>query len=105
MKYLQEARTLWQTSVPLRGQASTVPGELLRAVEKLRDEAQRNGNLNWGSEHEVLIAYLRENLIGSALFGQTAAQEIETDLDRLGKFGYLETSEAAYDRLTDRVIA
>ena len=28
VKYLQEARTLWQTSVPLRGQASTVPGEL-----------------------------------------------------------------------------
>ena len=76
----------------------------MRAVEKLRYEAQRNGNLNWASGHEALIAYLREKLTPSALFGQTAAQEIETELDRLGKFGYPETSEAPYDRLTDRVI-
>ena len=39
VKYQQEARSLWQTSVPPRGQAATVQGELLRAVEKLRDEA------------------------------------------------------------------
>ena len=104
VKYQQEARSLWQTSVPPCGQAATVQGELLRAVEKLRDEARRNGNLNWGSGQEALIAYLRENLIGSALFGQSAAQEIEANLDRLSKFGYPETSEAPYDRLTDRVI-
>jgi hypothetical protein len=77
VEYLQEARSLWQTSVPLHGQAATVQGELLRAVENLRDEAQRNGNLNWGSGQEAFIAYLRENLIGSALFDQTAAREIE----------------------------
>jgi hypothetical protein len=81
-----------------------VQGELLRAVEKLRDEAQRNGNLHWGSGHETFIAYLQENLIGSAPFDQTAAQEIEADLDRLAKFEYPESSEAPYDRLTDRVI-
>jgi hypothetical protein len=57
-----------------------------------------------GSGRGALIAYLRENLIGSALFGQTAAQEIEADLDRLGKFEDPETSEAPYDRLNDRVI-
>ena len=93
VKYLQEARSLWQTSVPPRGQAATVQGELLRAVERLRDEAQRNGKLNWDSGQEAFIAYLREKLIGSALFDQTAAQEIEADLDRLGKFEYPETSE------------
>jgi hypothetical protein len=104
VEYLQEARSLWQTSVPPHGQAPTVQGELLRAVEKLRDEAQRNGNLNWSSGHEAFIAYLRETLIGSAMFDQTAAQEIETDLARLAKFEYPETSEAPYDRLTDRLI-
>jgi hypothetical protein len=104
VKYFEEARSLWQTSVPPRGQAATVQGELLRAVEKLRDEDQRNGNLNWGSGHEEFIAYLREKLIGPALSDQTAAQEIEADLDRLGKSEYPETSEALYDRLADRVI-
>ena len=104
VRYLQEARSLWQTSVPSRGQTSTVQGELLRAVERLRDEAQRNGNLNCGSGQETFIAYLREKLVGSALFDQTVAPEIEADLDRLGMFEYPETSEVPYDRLTDRVI-
>jgi len=75
VKYLEEARSLWQTSVPANGQSATVQGELLRAVEKLRDEAQRNGNLNWGSGHEVFIEYLRENLLGSAWFDQTAPRK------------------------------
>jgi hypothetical protein len=60
VKYLEEARSLWQTPVPASGHAATVQGELLRAVEKLRDEAQRNGNLNWGSGHEVFIEYSGE---------------------------------------------
>lgn len=82
MKYPQEARSLWRTSVPHSGQAATVQGELLRAVEKLRDEAQRNGNINWDGGYETLIAYLRDNLLGSTLFDQTAAEEMESDLDR-----------------------
>jgi hypothetical protein len=72
VKYPQEARSLWRTSVPHSGQAATIQGELLRAVEKLRDEAQRNGNINWDGGYETLIAYLRDNLLGSPLFGQTA---------------------------------
>ena len=60
MKYPDEARSLWQTSVPRSGLAATVQGELLRAVEKLRDEAQRNGNINWNQDHQALIAYLRD---------------------------------------------
>ena len=76
VKYPDEARSLWQTSVPRSGQAATVQGELLRAVEKLRDEAQCNGNLNWNEDHQALIAYLQDTLFRSALFGQAAVQEI-----------------------------
>jgi hypothetical protein len=104
VKYLEEVRSLWRTSVPRSGQAATVHGELLRAVEKLRDEAQRNGNINWDTGHEILIAYLRDNLPGSALFDKTAGQEIKTDLDSLSTFEYPDTSDAPYDRLADRVI-
>ena len=43
MLYFEEAKSIWQTYVPKSGQAETVQGELLRAVEKLRDEAIRNG--------------------------------------------------------------
>jgi hypothetical protein len=104
MEYPDEARSLWQTSVPRNGQAATVQGELLRAVEKLRDEAQRNGNINWNDSHQALIAYLRDTLLGSAVFDQAAALEIETDLDRLSRYEYPEASDAPYDRLADRVI-
>ncbi|CAH8770501.1 hypothetical protein [Paenibacillus dendritiformis] len=47
MKYFNEAKYFWQTYVPKQGQAETVQGELIRAIEKLRGEAQRNGNINW----------------------------------------------------------
>jgi hypothetical protein len=47
VEYFEEARSLWLRYVPPRGQAETVQGELIRAAEKLRNEAQRNANLNW----------------------------------------------------------
>jgi len=40
VKYFEEAKFLWKTYVPKKGQSETVQGELIRAIEKLRDEAQ-----------------------------------------------------------------
>jgi hypothetical protein len=60
--YLALGRHIWQTYVPRSGQADTVQGELLRANEKLRDEAQRNGNGNWDAGHETLAHYILETL-------------------------------------------
>ncbi len=51
MKYREEAKALWKSAVPSRGQADTVQGELLRATEKLRDEAMRNGVAVFAAEH------------------------------------------------------
>lgn len=47
MDHFEEAKAIWHMFVPKSGQADRVQGELLRAVEKLRDEATRNGNINW----------------------------------------------------------
>ncbi|MFE4720577.1 hypothetical protein ACFRLW_29995, partial [Streptomyces sp. NPDC056728] len=58
MKYADEAGRIWRTYVPKRGQADTVQGELIRAVEKLRDEAVRNGNINWDDGFERLVLFL-----------------------------------------------
>lgn len=104
MRYSAEARWLWRTAVSPSGQAATVQGELLRAVEKLRDAAQRNGNINWNTGHEILVGYLRDQLPGAPRFNKSTRQEIESDLDRLSAFEYPETSDAPYDRLADRVI-
>jgi hypothetical protein len=45
VRYFEEARSLLRTAVPARGQAATVQGELVRAVEKLRYEADRGRTL------------------------------------------------------------
>jgi hypothetical protein len=104
MRYQKEAKALWQSYVPKRGQADTVQGELIRAVEKLRDEAQRNGNVNWKSDHVKLVKYLRETLMSSALFDPPSRGEIEQDLARLLDYEHPETSDEPYDRLTDRIV-
>jgi hypothetical protein len=104
MKHFEEARMLWQTYVPARGQADTVQGELIRAVEKLRDEAQRNGNINWRDDHAILVGFINDTLLESGLFDASARREIEADTQRLLDFKRPETDDEPYDRLTDRVV-
>ncbi len=104
MRYFEEARTLWQTYVPARGQATTVQGELIRAVEKLRDEAQRNGNVNWRGDHALLVDFVRQTLMESGKFESDALAEIERDTQLLLDFEHPETEDELYDRLTDRMV-
>jgi prepilin-type processing-associated H-X9-DG protein len=102
--YLEDARTIWQTQVPKRGQANTVAGELLRSVEKLRDEAQRNGNVNWGDGHVRMLAYLRRHLLEVGLLPIEEQATIVSDLDRVADFEHPETGDVVYDRLSDAVV-
>jgi hypothetical protein len=104
VKYFREASALWKTYVPSSGQADTVQGELVRAVEKLRDEAQRNGTLNWDVGHEILATFLRDTLLGSGVFDTAARAEIDGDVTRLLDHERPETSDEPFDRLTDRIV-
>src|ERR1041385_5828750 len=104
MKHLKEAKEIWQKFVPKSGQADTVQGEMLRAVEKLRDGARRNGNLNWDRGFEILLAYLSEKLSDSDAFDDSTRKQTESILHRLQNFKepYLEND--FYDELGDRVV-
>jgi hypothetical protein len=104
VRYLEEARTIWQTQVPKRGQADTVAGELLRSVEKLRDEARRNGNVNWGEGHVRMLAYLRLHLLEPGRFPVEEQAIIASDLDRVADFERPETGDLVFDRLSDAVV-
>jgi hypothetical protein len=104
VQYFEEARALWQRYVPRSGQASTVQGELIRAVEKLRDEAQRNGNVNWGAGHETLAGYVHSTLAGSGLFAPAAVEQIDRDVARILDADDPEVSDEPYDRLVDRIV-
>ena len=86
------------------GASQHVQGELLRAVEKLRDEARRNGNLNWDKGYEVFLTYLEERLTDPKVFDIERIAETKQILDRLGNFEDPYIEEDYYDELDDRVV-
>ena len=103
-RFPDEARHIWETYVPDRGQADTVQGELLRVVEKLRWEAQENGNQNWDEHFDALVRFLEDTLLGSALFEDDALEELRADLARVRDVDRPETGDELYDRFEDRVV-
>jgi hypothetical protein len=104
MKYFNEAHEIWQKFVPKRGQAETSQGEMLRAVEKLRDEARRNGNINWDKGFEILLHYLAEKLGDSQVFDTAVIEQSQSILRRLGNFEDPYLGNDLYDELSDRVV-
>ncbi len=107
------AKWIWLHLVPKSGQSGSVQGELLRAVEKLRWEAQNNGNINWDGGFLILIDYLRVTLDSATAFTDAERQTINADLDRLRDFTPVDEMDDAegggnlpyveddlYDRLT-----
>ncbi len=103
--YFDTAKIIWQKLVPKSGQADTVQGELLRAIEKLRDEAQRNGNGNFNNNcHGILIKFLRQTLVDENVFEKATIIEINDDLDRLSKKNNPYTDDDIYDRITYRIV-
>ena len=103
--YLETAKVIWRKLVPKSGQADTVQGELLRAIEKLRDEAQRNGNGNFSKNcHGILIKYLKKYLIDKAIFTKEVVVEIKDNLKTLSKGNQPYTEDDIYDRITNRII-
>ena len=104
MQYFDEAKRIWETAVPGSGQADTVHGELLRAVEKLRDEAIRNGNGNWDEGFEILLAYLERHLLDPAVYQRATIKATNAVLARLRDHGNPYLEDDLYDELGDRVV-
>ncbi len=104
MEHFQEARVIWTQFVPRSGQAETVQGELLRAVEKLRDAAVRNGNANWDEGFEILLAYLGSHLLDPTVFSPDAIGRTGAILARLRDHADPLLDDEAYDALSDRVV-
>jgi hypothetical protein len=104
MNYLEEGEKIWKLFVPKSGQADTVQGELLRAVEKLRDEAIRNGNGNWDAGFEILLNYLESKLLDNRVFSEERIAETKRILARLKDFDNPCLEDEPYDDLDDRVV-
>src|SRR5262245_25659322 len=104
-EYSETAKFLWQTYVPQSGQAETIQGELIRAIEKLAYEAQGNGNINFNSNcHGLLIDYLRKHLTADQSFDEQTIAQINKDLDILSIEDEPYTDDDVYDRVTHRIV-
>ena len=104
-EYLETGKFIWKTYVPKSGQAKTVQGELLRAIEKLADEAQRNGNINFNEDcHGIFISFIRKHLNDEKIFDKATIKQINQDLDTIAIEDEPYTEEDLYDRLRDRIV-
>ena len=76
-----EFKRFWTDLVPPQGQANTVQGELVRAVAKLKDEAYRNGNQNFGANHRIPCKYVRETMADTEVFDDEEIRSINSSID------------------------
>jgi hypothetical protein len=82
---------------------TSLSGEMLRAVEALREEAQRNGNHNYKSTHKKMAVFVRDTLIRSGYFEQTDMERIRTGTEKLMKGRKPYKQDDVYDLLVDEV--
>lgn len=82
---------------------TSLSGEMLRAVETLRDEAQRNGNVNYKSSHKKMAVFVRDTLVKSGYFSQTDMERIRTGTGKLMKGRRPYKQDDVYDHLVDEV--
>jgi hypothetical protein len=104
LSYLEVGRDIWEQFVPASGQSHTVQGELLRAVEKLRDEAIRNGNGNWDEGFRILLSYLKQHLLDVTVFSPDEIGRSKSILKRLRRGSDPLMEDEPYDYLCERVV-
>jgi hypothetical protein len=103
--YLETTKIIWKKLVPKSGQANTVQGELLRAIEKLRDEAQRNGNGNFNKNcHGLLLNYLDKFLIDERIFETVVISKIKKNLANLSNRNSPYLKDDIYDYISNRIV-
>ncbi|HLZ90031.1 MAG TPA: ankyrin repeat domain-containing protein [Puia sp.] len=116
LRYPELVREIWDQFVPTTGApANTVQGELLRAVENLRDEGRRqsNGNSHPNTRPQITAhhrklnkkqaIFVRDTLLGSGLFNKIESERIRTETQRLIKLSHPWPADEVYDDLVDKI--
>ena len=75
-EYFNECNYIWKNYVPNSGQATCLQGELLREIEKIRYEAQDNGNINWNDDYSYCCDFIRKSLSAQSIFTKEEKEEI-----------------------------
>ncbi len=101
VEYFEEAKAIWKKYVPPNGQSETVEGELIRAIEKLRYEAQNNGNANWDVGFVRFCDYIWDSLNDDVVFKHHELKEIKNDVDELRNSVAPVFDDELYDRIIE----
>lgn len=75
-RFFKECRYIWKNYVPANGQAECLQGELLREIEKIRCEAQDNGNINWDEDFSFFCDFITGSLCRQSVFSDRDKEEI-----------------------------
>ncbi|MDR3460239.1 MAG: hypothetical protein P4N60_22655 [Verrucomicrobiae bacterium] len=81
----EKFKQLWKTLVPLGGDAETLQGEIIRAVGRLEDEYNRNGNVNWepGDYHSDFVDFLKFYLADEKTFDAATIKKIRDEAEQV----------------------
>ncbi len=99
-KYFEQCKFIWKIYIPTDGQSTVLQGELLRAVEKLRYEAQNNGNINWDDNFEYFCDFLQKTLCAQDIYTDDEKEKYKLILNYFRKSG-IEKAVYVYDNLYD----
>jgi len=103
LHYAGLVQKIWNGHASPDGPAATVSGKLLGAIETLREEAQRNGNVHYRSSHKQMAVYVRDTLVKSGVFDKTDVGRIITGTKKLMKGRRPYKEDDVYDLLVDEV--
>ncbi len=103
LHYPEVVYKIWNELVPQEGPAPTVQGELLRTVERLREEAQQHANAHYHKSHKRMAVFLRDTLVGSGIFDKSEKERIRSEAGRLMKADKPVVDNQLYDHLVDQV--
>ncbi|MET3025730.1 ankyrin repeat domain-containing protein [Flavobacterium sp. UW10123] len=89
--------------IPPTGKAETIEAEMLRGLDKLQDEAYRNGNVNYNQLHKDFAQFISLTLTTSSIFDEKEIKLISSNVKKLmnSKKPYLD--DDVYDYLTDQI--
>jgi len=101
--YPEIVKNIRENMIPVTGQPESLEGEMLRNLDILKDEAHRNGNVNFSDSHRAFAEFILDNL---TTFTRTDKKDVEDITAAVKKLmdpekPYLE--DDIYDYLTDQI--
>lgn len=93
----------WNENIPQTGASQILQAELLRRIEKIQWENQKNGNINWDESFDYFCDFLLENFFEFSFLSTYMgnAQLILKKFKKMGRYAQLIQSEEFLDEYFD----